>query len=253
MSGLSFVGPGATGPSDVIHKLRAEGIYDSGIGRTYVSGRAHDLALSKATKVYTDSQDATYQAVGYSATANSLLVPNGARGTAGGVAALGSDGKVPTAQVPIMGAGMLRGPYGPANTVSGPVSTQETPIKLFDVFTGVTGVNGLILPFFNILAQTDVGRTVIEVRIGLTAQNAYADQTLLARGVGEAFFYDWQSIEIWPATPALGMGQSGPQQEWAAGTSYNIDCWMYDEGGGTSSTQNGYVVTAALFFARTSL
>jgi len=253
MAGLSYVGKGASAARDVVHKLKAEEIYDSGMGRTYVTGRAHDLALTKATKVYTDTQDAQFQAVGYSASANALLVPNSARGAVNGVAALASDGKVPVAQVPIMGAGLLRGPYGPVGAVSGTVSTDDTPIKLFDAFNGVTGVNGLILPFYNIIAKSERGRTVIEVRIGLTGENDYEDQTLLARGTGQDFFYDWQGIEIWPATPETGMGQSGQEGEWAAGTSYNIDCWMYDDGGGTSSTQSGYTVSAALYFARTTL
>jgi hypothetical protein len=257
VTGLSYVGVGASGGAgsrEIERRLSAEGVFGAGMSRSYVSARAHTLALPKALKTYIDSQDATFAVAGYAASQDALLVPNAARGTASGVAALDSTGKVPTLQVPILGAGMLRGPYGPVNAVTSDIDATVDPVKLFDVWSGPLGVNGLIWPYFEIVAKTSIGRTTIEVRAGSAPATTYAAQTtLLARGVGRSFFYDWQPIEIWPQTPDLNMGQDGVQHSFSASDNLNISCWMFDEGGGTSSTKAGYTVTAALYFARTSL
>jgi hypothetical protein len=253
VSGLAYVGKDASAGRDVENRTGVDAVYNTGISHDYVAARAHTLASAYAAKVYVDTQDSLYQDAGYSDAQNALLVPVGARGTASGVAALDASAKVPSAQVPIMGTGLLRGPYGPLNTVTTTVSALNTPIKLFDFFTGSTGTDGLILPFVAIMCQSVGGRPVIEVRGGDNTQTNYADQTLLAQGYGRSFYNDWQTVTAKPVAPDVNAGQDGLQHSWSTATNSLIQCWMYDALLGTTSTTQGYVITAALYFARTSL
>jgi hypothetical protein len=227
-----------------------EEILTSGVSRAYVAGRVDTLKSTRAPKTYVDSQDELYAPASYYPAQDNLLVPLTAKGTASGVATLGSDGKVPQAQVPVLGAGTMRGPWGANQTFGG--TTGITPLKIAQWNLGVSGVRGQPLVFMS-TSVASTGRAVIEIRIGDNTQTTYAAQTLIGQGYGRSHYLDYQTITVLPVTAALAEGQDGVQDSWHPATNLLINAWLFDTEGGQSTTQVGSVATAALFFARTAL
>lgn len=251
MAGLSYVGKSPATTRDVETRLHTEGVLQSGISRGYVDGRVTDLAASRATKVYVDEQDSEFAETSYYPAQDLLLVPNAAKGAASGVASLDGSAKVPTAQIPVLGAGILRGPYGPDQYFGG--TTGTTPLKIAQWNPAVLGYTGQLLVWLNVSAQSIDGRPVIEVRAGNSTQTTYAAQTLIAQGVGREHFNDYQMITVVPVTALDGEGQDGVQDATPGSTNLLVNVWMYDDAGGQVTTAIGLMPTAALFIARTAL
>lgn len=251
MGELFYVGPDPTTDQEVENLLNTDALLNTGVSRDYAQERIDTAVALKAPKTYVDTQDELYEDTTYHVTQNSLLVPNSARGAANGVASLDSSGKVPTAQVPHLGVGILKGPYGPTTTF-GP-ATGSTPAKVAEWSATNYGINGWPLVFMNISTVCTSDRTVIEVRIGTSTQTAYADQTLIAQGFGRHLYTDWQTITVMPVPAQDDEGQDGVQDYFAAATNWLITAWMYNSGTGSSQTNTGQISTAALFWARNTL
>jgi len=251
MASLSYLGTGPVDPRDTSPKLPTDIHLDTGISRGYVDGRVDTLALPKATKVYTDTQDAAFVSSSYYTTQDALLIPLTAKGAAGGVATLDGTGKLPAAQTPFLGAGILSGPFG--HTASFNVTTGATPVKLADFPSGVTGVNCQLLAFMTVIATSTNGRPVVEVRYSTTGDTTYAGQTLCAIGSGISLYNDAQTIAVMPATGAPNAMQDGIQVTIPSSANLRVTAWIYDGGGGSVTTLAGYVMSAALFYARTAI
>ena len=209
MAGLIYVGKVPAESKDIETRASTEDVLNSGISRDYVAGRVIELSASKATKVYVDNQDNLYADASYYPSRDALLVPNGARGTASGVASLDNNSKVPSAQVPVLGAGILRGPYGP-NTMFGG-TTGATPLKVAQWNAFTMGYTGQLLAWGMIACQSVDGRTVVEIRAGTSTQVNYADQTLIAQGYGRQLYNDYQYIAVVPVTALDNEGADGLQ------------------------------------------
>jgi hypothetical protein len=251
MSGVAYVGVAPTSGVDIETKSTTETILTAGISRGYVQGRVNTLVAAKATKIYVDTQDALYAPASYYASQDALLVPNAAKGVANGVASLDGSSKVPSAQVPILGAGFFSGPWGPNTAFGG--TTSATPIKIAQWDLGVSGVTGQPLVFLSTSVQSTGGRPIIEVRIGDNTQTAYVTQTLIARGFGRGQYNDYQVIVVLPVTPDLAAHQDGIQDSYAPSTNLLLNAWLYDDSGGSSTTTSSSIATAALYFGRTAL
>lgn len=251
MAGLIYAGKSPVEAKDVETRTTTESVLSGGISRSYVSGRVNELVLAKATKVYVDTQDSQYADPAYYAAQDALLVPNAAKGAPSGVASLDGTGKVPPPQVPVLGAGTLRGPFGPSTTSGG--STFDIPLKIAQWNAAVMSYTGQLLVWANVSCQSVDGRPVIEVRAGNSTQVSYASQTLIAQGTGRQFFNDYQMITVVPVTAQLGEGQDGVQDAYPSTTNLLVNMWMYDDAGGQVTTTSGLTPTACLFFARTTL
>lgn len=252
MSGLSWVGATPADPIDIETKLDSENIFSAGMSRGYVNGRVATKVAQRGSKSYVDTQDSTFATNTYYVAQDALLVPNGAKGVASGVASLDSSSKVPIAQVPIIGAGILKGPWGHTTAFGG--STQATPFKIAEWTLGVAGVTGQPLVFFTTSMISDGGKPVIEIRMGTSTQTTYAAQTLIASGFGKTYYKDYQVITCLPVDPDLSESQDGLQDQWASSANLLVNAWMYDAvSTHTVTTTNTSIASAALFFARTAL
>ncbi|ASZ74789.1 minor tail protein [Mycobacterium phage Phabba] len=242
MAGLTYVGADDTDPRSIETRLSAEGTLNQGVSRAYVSGRIAEKMATRAPKTYVDNADEQFSPVAYYSQQDALLVPNSAKGVASGVATL-SNGKVPLAQIPVLGAGMLRGPWGANQSFGG--TTGVTPLKIAQWNLGVTGVTGIPLVFMSTSVQSTDGRSAIEVRIGDNTQTTYAAQTLIAQGFGRQWYQDYQMITVIPCPPS-GFALN-------PATNYIVNAWLIDTDGGQSTTQVGSIASASLFAARTAL
>lgn len=207
----------------------------TGITAGTVSDRVEALATgpsgTKITKASVDALDAAYASASYATTQDALLIPTSARGVAGGVATLGADGKVPGAQVPAMGNGTFKGPWGATTVTTG--TTGTTPLKIASWNIGVTAMTFRPLVYLqSFILVTGRGRPVIEVRAGDASQTTYASQTLVGSGFGRAYFDDYQAITVLPAAPT-GTQSNGVQPSWGPGVDFRMSAWLYngvDEG-----------------------
>lgn len=251
MAGLSYLGTAPVAPRDMSPKLASDTHLDTGVSRGYVDGRVATLATGKATKVYTDGQDAAFVSSSYYTTQDALLIPLTSKGAANGVASLDGSGKLPAAQTPVLGAGTIAGPYGHTASFNVTAATT-TPVKLADFPAGVTGVNCQLLAFMTVIATSTFGRPVVEVRYSTTGDTTYAGQTLCALGIGRLLYNDAQTIVVMPVTASPNAMQDGVQVTIPGTANMRVTAWIYDGGGGSVTTVSGYVLSAALFYARTA-
>lgn len=224
-SGL-YVGKPATTDQGVMTRLSTDAKLTSGPNRTSTDSRVAELAEPLATKTYVDTADAGFADVAYYTGRDALNVPNSARGSAGGVASLDGSGKIPSAQLPALGFGTIRGPWGVKNTYSG--TTGTTPLKVADFVLGVTAWN--FRPLVHLVVQlqaTHLARPVVEVRLGGPDDASYASQILVASGKGRAAFDDIQAVPVLSAD-ALGAMASGLQTYYSPNLDARLTVWVYN-------------------------
>lgn len=250
MAGLYNVGVIDHG-RDIESRTHTEGTLTSGFSRAYVQGRVAEKVILRAAKTYVDAQDNQFASVGYYSTQDALLIPLTAKGIPTGVATLGSDGKLPAAQTPVLGAGYVKPPTGPNAAAGG--STQTVPLKIAQWNTIAHGVIGVPWVFMNTSVQSNGGRPVVEVRIGTAAQTAYADQKLIGQGFGRRYYNDYQMVTVLPCDPDPSESADGVQDSYEPGVPYIVNAWLFDEDGETVQTTNTSIASAALIWARTSL
>lgn len=252
MPSLFYNGPAPddTEPRGVQSRSQVEDLLNTGITREYVDGRATAIATPKATKTYVDTQDALYAEVAYYQAQDALLVPNASKGQVNGVASLDSSGKIPLTQIPVLGAGVLKGPYGLTSVSTGTASS--TPLKIAEINIGQSGVNFKPLTFLLALVTPSLrGRPVVEIRIGDNTQTNYADQTLVASAFGRANYDDLQPVLVRPDPGMLNAMQDGVQTYYGPNTQYKLTAWLFDStGSGQITIASGGVVSASAYLLR---
>lgn len=250
MSGLAYVGRDAATPSEIVNR-RVNNTLISTATPNQISVQAQVNALTTgstptyASKSYVDVQDATFQLPSYYTTQDALNVPNTAIGQPSGVAALDGLGDVPIAQMPVLGAGYIQGPYGVTATFTG--STSNTPFKIADWNIGLTSLSFRPLVFMQCFILGQMSHPIIEVRIAnSTTAVSYASGTLVARGQGRALYNDYHAISVWPAPNSTGQTPTN------LGPNYNVwlSAWLYDANAQTVTIANGGVATGAAFLLR---
>ena len=249
MSGLAYVGKAASSGPDLITRLQASALLASGpVNRTGVLSELHDTATGTyASKTYIDSQDGTFSLPSYYQTQDALNIPLTSVGQPGGIASLDATTKVPLAQLPNLGSGVLLGPFGPTST---PVSHNvgASPIGILDFSIGVQSVAFQPLVFATVLATpSDGGRPVIEARLS-SGVAAYGSQTLVGRSTGVSQYYDVQPIAVLPCGASAGATPSS----FSASTNIFIRLWMYDLFQSTSMEATG-VISAVVYLLKVSL
>lgn len=262
MSSLLYVGATPVNDHDVSNHADVETILNPSspppgtVSRNYVNGRISTLAAAKATKVYVDNVDSTFSTPTYVSTQDAKNIPTSLKGQPNGVADLGADSKIPSARIPILGAGILRGPFAHTQGYAGTTST--TPLKLAD-FPVLSGVNGQLLVFMTVLTlPSATARPCVEVRYSTAGNITYAGQTLCAQGYGRTFYGDngtSQTVLVTPVTATAGAGQDGVQVTIPAGSNITLTAWVYDalSAGGQVVVSSGYIVSSAVYLARTAL
>lgn len=245
-----FIGEAAATDRDSERRLTATATMDQGVSRSWVSGRVAEQASGKATKVYVDTRDSQFALATYYVNQDKLLMPLSSKGVANGVATLNVSTKIPAAQVPHLGSGMVRGPHGSETTVVAGGSTGSTPIPIATLYTGVSGVTGLLWAYLIVGAQSVGGRPIVEVRVGNSTQTTYASQTLIAAGRGRRYLNSAQLLTVVPVPAALGVSNGG---SFASNTNLLVQAWIYDDGGGTTTISSGYIYSTALYFAKTAI
>ena len=265
MASLYYLGKAPSANGDLTTQGDSRTTFDAGVTRRYVSDRITASIANRVTKVQVDEWDSAYAPVTYYQQRDVLLTPNSAKGAVGGVATLtsslvstlaGGTGYV-AVQVPVLGAGIMRGPYGMTKQYT-KTNVGATPQIigewLYPTTTspsfGPMPLTGQLMPFCTTSAQNTGGRTVLEVRAGTT--NTYSEQTLIGTGYGRTWFDGYQMITVLPAGPS-SMGQTGTFAKFDATVPLNVTLWMFNDGGGTSNTTAGLTYTSALYVARTAL
>ena len=212
MSGLYYVGKTPAVDRDLVIQADAKATFGTGVTHDYVINQIDAKSAAKVTKSQVDAWDSVYAPANYYQDQDKLLLPLAAKGTAGGVATLGTSTALSqagttgyvanTAQLPVLGAGIMRGPYG-MNKQYSRGDIGATPSLIGEWLYSLDGtsftmpVTGYFLAFVTVAAQNTGGRTVLEVRAGTSTK--YAEQSLVATGCGRTWFDGYQIINVVPA------------------------------------------------------
>lgn len=259
MPSLPYVGPETSDskPRGIQSKSHVETQLTSGVTQEYVQGRVDDFVngnvagfAARAPKSYVDTQDGLFAETTYYQEQDALLVPISSKGQPNGVASLDSSSKIPSAQVPALGAGTIKGRYGLTATFTGTANT--TPLKIAEFDLGVAGVNFKPLVFMNVLVTAlNRGRPRVEVKIGTTAQTTYASQTLVAAGSGRSNYNDVQPVAVKPNPDVTSAMQDGVQTYYGPNTAYILTAWLFETSGtGQITIAAGQIATAAAYLLR---
>lgn len=265
MAGLYYIGKTPEYDRDLVTQATAKEIFNSGVDRSYVIDQITAKAATKLTKSQVDTWDLGYAPVNYYQQQDKLLMPNSAKGIAGGVATL-SGTTITGSQLPVLGAGTMRGPYGISKQYS-KASIGSTPSLVGEWLYSTDGtsfvmpVTGFLMAFATIAVQNTGGRTVLEVRAG--TKKTYADQVLVATGYGRTWFDGYQIINVLPAA-AGDPDTLSDTIVFDATVPIYVSMWMFNEGGGqsnltmsdstgdgSSSVTSGMIYSAALYVLRT--
>jgi len=237
-----YVGPLSTQDPSVMSRLMTDDILT--VGREYVDAQVVSQASAYASKGYIDDADGGYADIAYYQGRDELNVAVLDKGSPDGVASLDSTGKIPPIQVPPLGSGVIRGPWGLTTALSGITST--TPVKVAEFTIGVTGWN--FRPWTFLVGQVDCtafARPIIEVRIGSPANTTYASQTLVAQGQGRAVYDDAQVVSVMPGA-ASGAMSDGIQTYYLPNMDARLSVWVYsDEPRGGQVSMTGTSLWAA--------
>lgn len=255
MSGLQYVGPAATNPTDLVGRSVLTNMLNSATpSRTSVTSSAIDYAATLADKVFVDNQDALYQLPDYYQDQDTLNLALSAKGAANGAVGLDVNGKIPVAQLPVLGTGYLLGPFGPKHADNSPAifagSTGSTPMKIADWEIGAQSVATFRpMVFMNVLVSTSAGaQPVIEVRIS-DGPAAFASQTRVAQGQGRSNFLDRQSIAVLPCPASTG--QSGLTAPPTYASPY-LTAWLWCANAQSVTIAGDGVISASMFLLRSA-
>lgn len=250
MAGLSYVGATPVVANDIDNRLNLTAQLAAVTpNQQTVGAQINNLiggtSPTYATKSYVDQLNATFTLPSYYLAQDQLNVPLASVGLASstplgttlyyGVGSLDSSGKVPINQIPVVGAGYMKGFWGPTATASG--TTGATPLKIADWQIGVAGMQFRPWVFLSAFVTCIAGaRPVIEVRIANTnVTPTYAGSTLVAQGTGRSFYNDYHAIAVLPAPTAAGETPA------LLPTNYNVwaTAWLYDLNSGANSVTIG--------------
>ena len=231
MSSLSNVGKPPVKPQGLETKAQVDDHLASGASsKLSVDARVAALAALKASKADVDNADSAFALSSYHPAQDLLYVPKTAKGVAGGVAALGSDGKIPSSQLPTLGTGWLRGPYGHVNAYTlTTLPGEKRVIADWGSRPGVTATRCQPLVWMSVsVGCARYGRPVVEVRAGGVADTTYESQVLVARGSGRLYYEDYQTVTVQPCADVAGRMQNGTQWYIDPNFDLRLTAWMYD-------------------------
>lgn len=223
MARLSYVGNVPAATNDVANRGQGTAILsDTLVNRTAVATSVEAEAALRAGKTYIDTADVEYATVAYYQEQDALNIPQSLVGVSGGVAGL-VGGKVPLSQLPVLGVGYVKGPYGPTS-VYNVSSVSTTPAKLADFAIGIQNLAYQPLCWASAIMTTrPTGRPVLEMRMS-SGTAGYSSQTLVAQGFGQSLYEGVQTVTATPATSVAGVVAPSP---YAQATNIVISLWVY--------------------------
>lgn len=247
MPRVNYVAPDPVDPEDLANRLQAQTKLSTGsVNRTDVASQVHDTVVNNyATKVYVDGQDELYALDSYYGDRDALNTPVSTRGVANGAASLDGSGKIPSAQIPTLGAGYVKGPFGPTSTfaVSG---VESTPQKVAEFAVGVQSVSFRPWCFVIGRVNCDVNaRPVMEARIS-DGPAAYDSQELVGRGMGR-YLFDESVVAVVPAGPNSTSGGT-----YSGSIDIVVTVWLYNTSSGTVRLDGNAISSCSLFLVRTA-
>lgn len=248
MAGLKYVGPDEStdnNAQDVVTKNDVDNEFtNAAVSQATVQAAIATAVAGYASQNYVNTALNAYAQPNFLTTEEAQLIPTSEIGVAGGVAPLGVSGVIPNAFVPDLGVGYVLGPFSATSTYA--ASAGAVPVKIADWSIGPPGIAFQPVVFMNMLVSaTNGGRPVIEVRMS-AGQAPYANQTLIARGVGRNNWNDLQAVSVLPIPAAPGANTTG------FAPTYNVwlSAWLYDANAESVSIQNDNIVNASCFFIR---
>ena len=258
MSGLSYVGTAPATSPDITNKLAVDTVVATTTpNQSWATAQAQSIAAATyATLAYVDTQDATFATPAYVAAQDALYVPNTAVGTAlstelgtsgyYGVASLNSSAQVPIGQMPVLGAGYLKGPWGCTATFAG--TTSNSPMRIADWNLGITELTCWPLVFFHAFVTGVMSYPIIEIRVAdsLSAP-AYSAMTLVGAGQGRSLYNDYATVSVVPAPSTTGESYPTPLPP---GYHVWLTAWLWDMNSQSVSIASGGIVNSAAFLLR---
>lgn len=246
MPRLNYVGTDPATATDILNRGQGTVLIDNApVGRTAASEMVETAAAGRAAKSYIDLADANYVTVDYYESRDALNVPAANLGQPNGVASL-SGGKIPAAQIPVLGAGYLRGPFGPTS-INAVNNATTTPVKVADFTIGVQSVGFHALAYATVAVDSKPGgRPILEMRLS-NGSAAYGSQTLIAQGIGRPMFDGRQIVAVTPASDTTGA--SAPAH-WAGSTNIVVSLWAYSSSSTPVTVGSASVISAAVFLTR---
>lgn len=230
MAGLPYVGIDSTANGAVLDRLAVTTqIAAATPSRVSVTDQVNAAAgATYATINYVNTQDTQFAAASYYVAQDANNIPPSAKGLADaslGVAALDSGGKVPLAQLPVLGNGYVLGSFGPTATTA--ATTGATAARIVDWNLGVKNIRFRPWVFMSLFASaSDLGRPVVEVWLAnSTTAPDYGVGSLVAKGVARSHYNDFSVVTVVPIPSAAA--QSGPAGL-ASTTNIWVTAWLYD-------------------------
>jgi len=251
MAGLEYVGPVPSKPTDLVTGNKLTEILGALTpNRTTVSSQVvSQIDTVYASKALVDETHSTFVTTDYYQAQDKLNLPPGRVGTADGAAGLDASGKVPLTQMPNLGEGYIRGPWGPTTLFTG--ATDDTPLYIADWQIGEAYMSFRPMLFVLCFISGTMGsQPVIEIWMNDTdTQPNYAVAqagTLVCRGVGRYGYSDYHTVACWPATDTPGEPPS------LMPPSYNVwlSAWLYDFNKQGVTIEQGGVTTGAAYLLR---
>lgn len=223
MARINYVGAAPAADDHVTNRAQGTAILASTlVNRTSVASAVEAAAALKAGKTYIDTNDADYATVEYYQEQDALNIPIARRGAPGGVAGL-VNGKIPLSQLPVLGVGYLKGPYGPT-AVYNVTSVSTTPVKLADFTIGIQNLAFQPLCWASAQMTTKpTGRPVLEMRMS-NGPAGYSSQTLVAQGFGQSIY---EGVQMVTATPAMSVAGVVAPAPYANALNIVISLWVY--------------------------
>ena len=242
----------------VTTKSAVDIIADAAVNRTDVTAQIETYAKALAPKVTlfpgtssqeigVDNADANFVTPDYYTSRDLDNIPLTQLGVPNGIATLDATGKIPAAQIPQLGSGYMRGPFGPTTVATFTGQTAMQTIATFNI--GVQNIAAHPLCYATVLVDTDPGaRPIVEMRMSNGAA-AYGSQTLVAKGTGMSIFDGRQAVAVTPVSNSLSQADPAP---WASTTNIVITMYVYTQNANVKmSVQAGGVASAAVFLMGT--
>lgn len=257
MSSLKYIGKNPTLNAHLGNRLFADQAFSSGVSRASVDESVATSVQSLARTDYVDAKDAQLASTEYVNQQDGLLMPTYYRNVANGVATLDSGTKVPASQLPLMGKGKIKGPYGMTSRNAGSASpassgfTADHYAKIGSWNIPAPGFLWRPMIFMSVIggsfhtADRSIagGRFDIECRVG-----GQYNSTICASGRGHNSIRGFQAVSVVPntdLTPQTGNTMTG------YGSSYAVDIgvflFQYFGGRTIELTDAGYIFSASLY------
>lgn len=249
MAGFQYVGPAAASPTDVISKVGTDQqIQSAPVSQGAVQGQINTAISALASQTSVGAALNSYVLPSYVAAQDALLLPNANVGVPSGVAPLDGNGDIPTANVPVLGASYILGPFGPTATYT--ASATSLPIKIADWNLGAMGITFFPQVYMTLFSKAvNLGRAVVEVWMS-NAQMTYGQGILLSRGIARSFWNDYSPVVVQPVPSATGLTPGTAGMSFSPTYPVWMTAWLFDANSQGVTVAANNIASAGAWFTR---